>query len=439
MSRLFTGLLLTTSLLTACQPVPGAFRFALDAADEAGTAPVSPTGRPPATTSEPRRPPDAAPGAIAPPTGALGSGGSGGGGQGGGAPAAPVLTEVRGVVLDDRGNPLMGAIVASEGVTTTTAGDGSFVLTTAPGSLTATATGHIPQTLVAPYDFRLAPESVEPGADFTITGQTQPPAPGARALFVDESGTSAGTTVRPDGSFELPVTPMGPNDGRGLLAIVSDLNFPVSQRFGVLQAATPPRLGALRLNTQAPGGPVVVPMRDATGECEPRPGAAGLPVAGASLHVVDNQGLVVPLGDVDGTWPTRVPTFSLPGFHVVLALSAGGEDGQSIVERSDPAPGEIWRPEWLPLPEVPAPAAGRVNWRSASPVAVTATRSGMARPAWAAVPGGSATKMPALPPGEYELEVRAVDGEPPGHAMAKKGARGDRRQAWRRVMWVQPE
>jgi hypothetical protein len=345
---------------------------------------------------------------------------------------------VRGVVTDDRGNPLAGATVSGDGITTATAADGTFVLATGPVALTATAAGHIPQTLGAPYDFRLSPESVEPGADFVIVGVTQPPAPGARVLFVDESGTSAGTTVGPDGGFELAVTPMGPNDGRGLLAVVSDLRFPVSPRFGVLQAS-PPRLGALRLAPQAPDSPVVVPMRDATGECEPRPGATGLPVAGASLHVVDNTGLVVPLGDVDGTWPTRVPTFQLPGFHVVLALSAGDSDGQSIVERADPAPGEVWRPEWLPLPEVPAPRAGRVNWAAASPVAVTATRSGMARPAWAAVPGASAAQLPALPPGEYELEVRAVAGEPPGHAMNGKGARGDRRQAWRRVSWVQDE
>ena len=32
-------------------------------------------------------------------------------------------------------------------------------------------------------------------------------------------------------------------------------------------------------------------------------------------------------------------------------------DPQSIVERADQNPGEIWRPEWLPLPEVP-PIAG---------------------------------------------------------------------------------
>lgn len=435
MSRLLTGLLVTSTLLAACQPLPGgSFRFALEAADEAGTAPVSPAGRPPATTGETPRVPTA-PATVAP---LPASTGGVSGGTGGGSAGAPTIAEVRGVVLDDRGNPLMGATVAGDGVTTTTAGDGTFVLTTGPVALTATAAGHIPQTLEAPYDFRLSPESVEPGADFVIVGTTQPSAPGARVLFVDESGTSAGTTVRADGGFELAVTPMGPNDGRGLLAIVSDLSFPVSPRFGVLQA-TPPRLGALRLNTKAPDGPVVVPMRDATGECEPRPGAAGLPVAGASMHVVDNNGLVVPLGDVDGTWPTRVPTFSLPGFHVVLALTAGDADGQSIVERTDPNPGEVWRPEWLPLPEVPAPAAGRVNWRSASPVAVTATRMGMARPAWAAVPGGSAAKLPTLPPGEYELEVRAVAGEPPGHAMHGKGARSDRRQAWRRVSWVQDE
>ncbi|WP_193767561.1 carboxypeptidase regulatory-like domain-containing protein [Halorientalis pallida] len=120
---------------------------------------------------------------------------------------------ISGTVLDANGNAIAGATVSADGVTTTTATDGSYSLSIAPGTydvtasatdfLSATQSATVTENNVTDVDFTL---EAEPPGNGTIAGTVTDTNGNALAgATVTVNGQS--TTTASDGSYSLTVAP----------------------------------------------------------------------------------------------------------------------------------------------------------------------------------------------------------------------------------------
>jgi hypothetical protein len=414
--------------LTACAPLPGAhagagrFSFALGAQSEPAEpapAPIAVAGQPsPAAPTPADRPTPPAPPAT-----------------GGGATGA-TATQVAGAVHDLTGAPLAGVTLTGADVSLTSdaAGGFAFSSTGAAPLLTASLSGYLSQTLGPPYRFALAPALPAPQAPYTLEGVTDPPVDGALVAFADAGGVTA-RTVTAGGRFSLTITPNAATPVAGLLVVAQDVGWAGSERYRVLQAATP-MAGALTTDGTADSG-LVVPLtpvseRLAIGESGV---PAGLRPAGAELAVVAPDGTAVSLNWSVGAWPAAMPVPRLPGLQTTVRVSA--QDTEATMASAAEnliAPGETaWTPSLLAPPDVAVDAAGSVSWPAgtASTVLTVAPHPNI-QPVWEGVVTGSDYRLPVAPPGG-ELLVRVWDVADPPLPSRPQGATSDRRSASRRL------
>lgn len=403
--------------LAGCQ-APGTFRSATFALGPAGE--ITPVAAR-----------DSAPGALdpisAPAAPAPGPAGEKSGGSGGGSASGPAA--IAGLVRDAAGRPLAGVAISGGAEPLLTGPDGRFVVTGGGALLTASLAGYVPQASGPPYQFTLRPQTTSPGAPFTVSGMTDPPAPGASVVYADGAGTRAGGLVAPDGSFSLTVTPADAEVTEGLLVVHQGLSLPTAERYRVLQAGGA-RLGAMALTVGA--APVTVAMGLSSGEASLAPTLpTGLSPAETVIAIEGPAGAQVPLVGGEGPWPAQVPVFAAPGLRMVIALAADTDedDGRSVVELVDPAVGALLAPAFMAPPTLDPPAPkgqgkglGRLKWRGGPKGHVAVFAKGYGRPAWEAEGVGAELELPALEPSSsgYEVVVRVEEA-------------GGRRYAFRRA------
>ncbi|MFP5502306.1 MAG: carboxypeptidase-like regulatory domain-containing protein, partial [Candidatus Sericytochromatia bacterium] len=366
----------------------------------------------------------------APAAPAPGPAGERSGGSGGGSASGPVA--ISGLVRDAAGRPLAGVTISGGTQSLQTGPDGRFVVSGGEPLLTASLAGYVSQASGPPYQFTLRPQATSPGAPFTVSGMTDPPAPGASVVYADGAGTRAGGHVASDGSFSLTVTPADAEVKEGLLVVHQGLSLPTAERYRVLQAGGP-RLGAMALSAGA--APVTVAMGAPSGEASLAPTVpAGLSPAETVIAIEGPGGAQVPLVGGEGPWPAQVPVFAAPGLRMVIALAADtdADDGRSVVELVDPAAGALLAPDFMAPPtlEPPAPKGkgkglGRLKWRGGPTGHVAVFAKGYGRPAWEAEGVGSELELPELDPSSsgYEVVVRVESA-------------GGRRYAFRRADWI---
>lgn len=352
-----------------------------------------------------------------------------GGGASGGIPT------VAGTVLDLAGNPLAGVTVlgADRPLTSDAAGRFSFSSAGSP-LLTASLDGYLSQTQGPPYAFTLAPAMPATAAPYTLEGVTEPPVDGALVAFTDASGVTA-RTVTEQGHFTLPITPIAASPVSGLLVVTHDVGWAGSERYRVMQAATPVA-GALTLDG-TPRADLVVPLTPVVDRLTIAPAGvpAGLREAGAELSLVAPDGTTVAITWSVGAWPTSLPVPRLNGLETVVRVSAQDTEAtmssgaENLVD-----PGETtWSPSLLAPPEVAVDAQGAVSWPEGQAAAVlTVAPHANVQPVWEGVVAGSAIGLPVVVPGG-ELTVRVWDVTDPPLPSRPQGPRADRRSASRRM------
>ncbi|MNS43178.1 hypothetical protein D3C72_755730 [compost metagenome] len=322
------------------------------------------------------------------------------------------------------------------GVTLTSDATGGFSGASAAGAplLTASLDGYLSQTLGPPYRFALAPSLPAPQAPYTLEGVTDPPVDGALVAFADAGGATA-RTLTAGGRFSLTITPGGATPVAGLLVVAQDVGWAGSERYRVLQAATP-LAGALAIDGTSDTG-LVVPLTPVTERLAI--GATGVPAglrpAGAELAVVAPDGTAVSLNWSVGPWPSALPVPRLPGLQTTVRVSAQDTEStmtsaaENLVE-----PGETtWTPSLLAPPDVAVDAAGAVSWPAGTAAAVlTVAPHPNIQPVWEGVVKGSGYRLPVAPPGG-ELLVRVWDVADPPLPSRPLGAKSDRRSASRRL------
>lgn len=389
---------------TATGPLTPSARFGLE---RLGSETAAPVLTPPAQASAAPLGERPLPPSVGAPVRPPASAGSGGG--------SSRPSRIEGLVLDAAGNPVAGAVISAEGLEAVSSETGAFLLPLAGSPLlTVSAPGFTAQTAGAPYRFVLTPLAPPPaGSAFTLTGLTDPPVADAFVSYVDASGTYTSGRTAADGTFSLTVEPAGPLDAAAAVVVHTGLTMPARER-GVLQAASP-RMGAVSL-PGAPEAPVRVVVATSTGEATLAPELpAGLAAEEAVLSLTSDRGVSVPLVGSEGSWPARVPTFTLPGFSPVVALSAvsPAEDGRSVVERTGLAAGGRWAPRLLELPEAGEAArpGKRLKWKKPGKrVGLALFAPGQSNPAWKT---DADAQLPSLAPGAegYELELKSWDEE----------------------------